>query len=95
MLEVTDMSTEIKILDFFPYYISLCVCVYVCVSLSVVSDSFQLHELEPTRLLGPWNSPGNSNRMGCHFLLQEVFPTQGRNPGLMHYRQILYCLSHQ
>ena len=33
--------------------------------------------------------------MGCHFLLQETFPTQGSNPGLLHCRQTLYCLSHQ
>ena len=24
-----------------------------------------------------------------------LFPTQGWNPGLLHYRRILYCLSHQ
>ena len=33
--------------------------------------------------------------MGCHALLQGIFPTQGRNPGLLHYRRILYNLSHQ
>ena len=33
--------------------------------------------------------------MGCHFLLQGIFPTQGLNPGLLHHRQTLYCLSHQ
>ena len=33
--------------------------------------------------------------MGCHFLLQEIFPTQRSNPGLPHGRQTLYCLSHQ
>ena len=32
--------------------------------------------------------------MGCHFLLQGIFPTQGWNPGLLHCRQILYQLSH-
>ena len=31
--------------------------------------------------------------MGCHFLLQGIFPTQGLNPGLLHCRQILYQLS--
>ena len=31
--------------------------------------------------------------MGCHFLLQGIFPTQGLNPGLPHCRQILYQLS--
>ena len=33
--------------------------------------------------------------VGCHCLLQEIFLTQGLNPGLPHCRQILYCLSHQ
>ena len=28
--------------------------------------------------------------MGSHFLLQKLFLTQGSNPGLLHYRQILY-----
>jgi hypothetical protein len=32
--------------------------------------------------------------MGCHALLQEIFPTQGWNPGLPHCRWILYHLSH-
>ena len=31
--------------------------------------------------------------MGCHRLLQETFPTQGWNPGLLHYGQTLYRLS--
>ena len=33
--------------------------------------------------------------MGCHVLLQGIFPTQGLNPHLLHCRQILYHLSHQ
>ena len=33
--------------------------------------------------------------MGCHFLLQEIFLTQGLNLGLPHCRQTLYHLSHQ
>ena len=33
--------------------------------------------------------------MGCHFLLKGIFQTQGLNPGLPHYDQILYHLSHQ
>ena len=32
---------------------------------------------------------------GLLFLLQWIFPTQGLNSGLLHCRQILYCLSHQ
>ena len=47
------------------------------------------------RLLHPWDSPGKNIGVGCHFLLQEIFPTQGLNPGLPHCRQMLYHLSHQ
>ena len=49
----------------------------------------------PARLLCPWDSPGKNTGVGCHALLQGIFPTQGSNPDLPHYRQILYCLSHQ
>jgi len=28
--------------------------------------------------------------VGCHFLLQGIFPTQESNSGLLHCRQILY-----
>ena len=33
--------------------------------------------------------------MGCHSLLQGIFPTQGSNLGLLHGRQILYGVSNQ
>ena len=33
-------------------------------------------------------------RVGCHSLLQGIFPTPGSNPGLSDCTQILYCLSH-
>ena len=51
----------------------------ICVSCSVVSDSLRPHELQPTRLLCPWDFPGKNTRVGCHFLLQRIFPTQGLN----------------
>ena len=53
-------------------------------SLSVVSNSLQPHGLQLTRLLHPWDSPGKSTRVGCHFILQGIFPTQWSNPGLLH-----------
>ena len=47
----------------------------------------------------PWtllmDSPDQNTGMGSLSLLQEIFPTQGWNPGLPHCRQILYQLSHQ
>ena len=36
--------------------------------------------------LPPWDFPGKSTGVGCHFLLQGIFPTQGLNPGLPHCR---------
>ena len=33
--------------------------------------------------------------MGCHFLLQWIFLTQGLNSDLTHCRRTLYCLSHR
>jgi len=41
------------------------------------------------------NSPSKNTVVGCHFLLQGIFPTQRSNLGLLHCRQIFYCLSHQ
>ena len=62
---------------------------------SVVSNSLLPHGLEPIRLLFPWNSPGENTRVGSLSLLQRIFPTQGLIPGLLHFMQILYCLSHE
>ena len=48
-----------------------------------------------TRLLCPWDFLGKGTGVGCHFLLQGIFPTQGSSPGLLHCKWILYQLSHQ
>ena len=40
-------------------------------------------------------SPGKNTGVGCHALLQRIFPIQRSNPGLPHCRQILYHLSYQ
>ena len=60
-----------------------------------MSNSLQPHGLWPTRLLRPWDFPSKNTGVGWHFLLQEVFPTQGLNLGFLHCRQMPYCLSHQ
>ena len=44
---------------------------------SVVSHSLGPHSPHSTRLLCPWNFPGNNTGVGSHFLLQGIFPTQG------------------
>ena len=68
-------------------------CLYVCLSLGCVR-LFATHELELARLLCPWDSPDKNIGMGCHSLLQGIFPTQGLNSGLLHCRQIPHHLSH-
>ena len=41
------------------------------------------------------DSPGKNAGMSCHALLQGIFPTEGLNPDVPHFRWIIYCLSHQ
>ena len=43
----------------------------------------------------PWGFFSQEYWRGCHVLLQEIFLTQGSNPGLLRCRQILYPLSYQ
>ena len=50
---------------------------------------------QPRGLCSPWNSLGQSARVGSLSLLQGIFPTQGSNLGLPHCRQTLYQLSHK
>ena len=57
----------------------------VCVS-SAVSDSLWPHGLQPARVFCPWNFPGKNTGMGCHFLLQGIFLTQGSNLHLLHWQ---------
>ena len=65
-----------------PYQSTSLVCMHVW---SVISDSLWPCGLLPTSLLCPQNFPGKSTGVGCHFLLQGIFPTQGSNPNLLHW----------
>ena len=68
-------------------------CVSVCARTHAVLYSVtQLcpvfcNPMDCSLLLCPWNSPGKNTRVGFHFLLQRIFPTQGSNPCLL-------CLLH-
>ena len=48
-----------------------------------------------TRLLCPWDVPGNNTGVGCHFLLQGIFSTQGWKPPLLHWQGDSLPRSHQ
>ena len=50
---------------------------------SPICDSSWPHGLQPAALLCPWDFPGKKTRVGCHFLLQRIFPIQESNPGLL------------
>ena len=60
-------------------------CLTLCNPMDCSTPGSPVHE----------DSPGKNTGVGCHFLLQGIFPTQGSNPGLLHCRQILYHPSYQ
>ena len=72
----------------------VCACSYVRGGRCMCAWPLQPHGLKPNRVLCPCTTPGKNTRVGCLSLLQEIFPTQGLSPGLLHYRQILYHLRH-
>ena len=53
------------------------------------------NSLWPHGPYSPWNSLGQNTIVGSLALLQEIFPSQGSNPGLPHCRRILYQPSHK
>jgi len=61
----------------------------------IVSDSCDPMELQPTGILCLWDFPGKITEVGCHFLFQEIFLTQGLNPNFLHCRRIIYWPSYQ
>ena len=63
--------------------------------LKVYESESEVAQLCPTHF-DPMDcsSPGKGTGVGCHFLLQRVFLTHRPNPGVLHYRQMLYNLSH-
>ena len=70
-------------------------CAWVLLSHSVVSDFLQPHGLCLPGSSVHGDSPGKNTAVGCHALLQGIFPIQGLNPGVPHCRWILCHLSHQ
>ena len=66
--------------------------------LCLVAQSCPTH-CNPTDYSLPGSSamdaPGKNIGVGFHAQLQWIFPTQELNPGLLHYRRVLYRLGHQ
>ena len=55
----------------------------VCVCLLAQSCLTLCSPMEPSRLFCPWTSLGKDTAVSCHFLLQDIFQTQGSNPHLL------------
>ena len=53
------------------------------------------HGWQSAMILCPRDFPDKNTRVGCHFLLQGIFPTQGLNPCLLHWQADSLPLSHQ
>ena len=70
----------------------LCACVLSC---SVVSNSLQSHELQPTKLLCPQDFPGRNTGAGCHFPLQGIVHIQRSNLHLLHWQADSLPQSHR
>ena len=66
---------------FYPHVYSTCVH-------SVEFNYLQPHGLQSARLLCPWDFPGKNTGVGCYFILQGIFLSQGSNPHLclLHWR---------
>ena len=56
-------------------------------SLSVVSDSATAMDYSPPGSSVHRDSPGKTIEVGCHSLLQRIFPTQGSNLCLLQLLQ--------
>ena len=57
--------------------------------------SLRSHELQPARLLCPWDSPGKNTRVDCHALLLGIFLTRGLNLCLLlllHWQAGFVCV---
>ena len=61
-------------MEYIYVYICMCCAMFTC---SVMSNSVLPCRLQPARLLCPQDFPGKNTGVGCHFLLQGIFPTQG------------------
>ena len=53
----------------------MCLAAQLCLTL-------QHHGLKSAKLLCPWDFPGKNTGVDSHSLLQEIFQTQGSDPGI-------------
>ena len=71
------------------------VCAVLCLAAQLCLILCDPMDCSPSSFSNHRDSPGKNTGVGCHALLQRIFPTQGLNLGLPHCKWIVYCLSHQ
>ena len=72
--------------------------IYVVVVVQSLGSCLTLlgpHGPQPTRPLCSWGSAAKNTRLGCHFLLQGIFLTQGSKLHLLHWQVDSLPLNHQ
>ena len=69
----------------------MCVCM---LSHSAAFDSFVTQWTVSCQAPLSMESPGKNTGVGCHFLLQEIFPTLGSYPCLPQWQADSFPLSH-
>ena len=74
-----------QLLSLFALYYPLMCPDCCCLDTRAYQTLLWPHGLLPARLLCPWDFPGKNIGMGCHFLLQGLFPTQESNPSFLHW----------
>ena len=67
---------------------------YIMIKGSIQEEDITIINIYAPNIGAPQYVSQNTG-VGCHFLLQGIFPTQGLNLGLLHCRQILYRLSYK
>ena len=95
----TDSLLKSRDIPLSSYYVPVCAGLgqhsRLCCVLSHVPTLCDPMDCSPPGSSVHGDSPGQDTGVGCHALLQGIFPTLGSNPGLLHCRPVLYQLSHQ
>ena len=75
-----EVYTETTTVENYKAVSTKVVIIYPACACSVACDSWDPMNLQPARLLCPWNFPGKNTGVSCCFLLQGIFSTKGLNP---------------
>ena len=85
-----DSVYMMELISFSEFVLVTCACTYQ----PLWSCPTLCHPMDFSLPGSPWDSRGRNTGVDCHALPQGIFLTQGSNLHLLHYRQILFPLSH-